>query len=726
MRKRSLFNADWLFAADQLPLAASDDSFEPVTLPHTLKVFPHQNFDNLDYQFVATYRKRFDFCREQADSLVFLEFEGVMLACTVYLNDQLIGEHLGGYISFSFEITSALREGENLLTVYVDGRERKDIPPYGHLVDYLTFGGIYRDVYLKIANPIHIEHIFVQTPDVLDRAQLLCEVRVNQESPPLTLEAALLDQHGKKIAAAQIPVGENPAHLKFESLPDIQLWSLDEPVLYTLKVSLLKDGKTADRVSSRFGFRSAEFRPDGGFYLNGERLQLFGLNRHQTYPYIGAAAPPRLQRQDADILKFELACNIVRTSHYPQSPHFIERCDEIGLLVFEEITGWQHIGDESWQQISLDELQAMIERDRNHPSIILWGVRINESGDNDDFYSRTNALAHQLDPTRQTGGVRCFLGSSFLEDVYTYNDFSNTVLEPTEQPYLITEFSGHMFPTKIWDHEERLIEHALLHAKVQDLQVGNPKIAGAIGWSAFDYATHIEFGSGDRICYHGVMDIFRLPKWAAYFYKSQKPPSKQIVLQAATHWTMGDRSGGGNNPLTVFSNCDQIEVVIGEMSVGKFGPDYEAYPNLPYPPFTIHGLDEYSAWGQAKFYDLHLIGYLQGQPVAEQWISSSRLPVKLELSTDVDQLVADGADMTRLIFRITDSFGNPLPYAIKAISFELEGEADLIGENPFPLVGGQAALFVKARQQPGKVSIRAHADGLPCASVQLELVSTQI
>ena len=115
-------------------------------------------------------------------------------------------------------------------------------------------------------------------------------------------------------------------------------------------------------------------------------------------------------------------------------------------------------------------------------------------------------------------------------------------------PYLITEFSGHMFPTKNWDHEERLIDHALLHAKINNLQMGNPKIAGAIGWSAFDYATHIEFGSGDRICYHGVMDIFRLPKWAAHFYKSQQPPSKQIVLQAATHWTMGDRSGGGTTP----------------------------------------------------------------------------------------------------------------------------------------------------------------------------------
>jgi beta-galactosidase len=258
------------------------------------------------------------------------------------------------------------------------------------------------------------------------------------------------------------------------------------------------------------------------------------------------------------------------------------------------------------------------------------------------------------------------------------------------------------------------------------MQMGNTEISGAIGWCAFDYSTHIEFGSGDRICYHGVMDIFRLPKWAAYFYKSQQSPSKQIVLQAATHWTMGDRNGGGNNPLTVFSNCDEIEVWIGEINVGRFQPDHKNYPNLPHPPFTVHGLDEYSAWGQRQFYDLHLIGYLQGESVTEQWISSSRLPHKLELTTDTDQLYGDGSDMTRLIFRITDQFGNTLPYTTKVVTFELDGEADLIGENPFPLIGGQAALYIKARHQTGRVTVRAHAPGLPDASKSLKIVAQPV
>ena len=722
MRKLLAFNHDWMYAEDQLSLDSPDGDFEKITLPHTNKMFSHHNIDNQEYQFISTYRKRFQYTQDMVGSEVVLEFGGVMLACMIYLNGELVLEHLGGFISFSVNITAQLKEGENVLNVYVDSRERKDIPPFGHLVDYLTFGGIYRDVTLKILPSIHIETVFVKPTDILTKPGLSCEVRLNKFLPGMKLRAVLEDMAGNELASTRASMGEITTRVMFDSLPEIELWGLENPALYSVKISLMDGENPVDTLSSRFGFREVEFRTDGGFYLNGERIQLFGLNRHQTYPYIGAAAPTRLQRLDADILKFELSCNIVRTSHYPQSPHFLDRCDEIGLLVFEEITGWQHIGDKDWQEIVFDELQAMIERDFNHPGIILWGVRINESPDDDQFYSRTNQLARELDPTRQTGGVRCFLGSSLLEDVYTYNDFSNTVLDPTEIPYLITEFSGHMFPTKIWDHEERLIDHALLHAKIQNMQLGNKKISGAIGWCAFDYATHIEFGSGDRICYHGVMDTFRLPKWAAYFYKSQQSPEKEIVLKAATHWTMGDRAGGGNNPLTVFSNCDEVEVNIGSIQVGRYQPDFDTYPFLPHPPFTIYGLNEYSAWGQRQFYDLHLVGYLQGEPVAEQWISSNRLPKKIELTTDTETLFADGADMTRLVFRITDEFGNPSPYATTIVEFELIGEAELIGDNPFLLIGGQGALFIKARHQAGIVTVHAKVKGLPEVSVSLDII----
>jgi beta-galactosidase len=443
------------------------------------------------------------------------------------------------------------------------------------------------------------------------------------------------------------------------------------------------------------------------------------LNRHQTYPYFGAAAPARLQRKDAEIIKRELGCNIVRTSHYPQATSFLDHCDQIGLLVFEEIPGWQHIGDRDWQGITLRDVEAMILRDRNHPSIIIWGVRINESQDDEVLYRATNDLAHKLDPTRPTGGVRYFLDSQFLEDVFTYNDFSNTIVEPKYIPHLVTEFSGHMFPTKSFDQEERLIEHALRHARIQDKQLGMPNVAGAIGWCAFDYNTHKEFGSGDRICYHGVMDIWRLPKYAAYLYSSQISPAVRPVLQAATIWSMGDRSAGGNDPLVVFSNCDEIDVFIGSDHFGRFQPDQDSFPNLPHPPFQVKGLAIFSTWGR-QLADLRVVGYLGGQVAIEQRIETSPIPSALELRPDDAVLDADGIDMTRLVFRIVDRYGNRLPFATQVVSFEIDGPADLIGENPFALVGGQAALYVRARREPGTVIIRARTPRLPEATATIE------
>jgi beta-galactosidase len=733
------FNDEWLFLPEKVGHDTADSAFERVTLPHTNKVFPHHNFDNLEYQFISTYRKRFTLPEPLNGRRLYIDFDGAMIACELWLNGTKLGEYEGGFTPFSFELTDYVREnGENLLTVYLDSTERKDIPPYGFVVDYLTFGGIYRDVWLRYVEQCHIADVFVRTKvgKVLrkdtglytDGAEMTMEITVVNESDSefrgvldtwftneidtFSIDEITLSPREKRI----ITVSKN-------GLIAFGLWSLETPTLYPAGACLGIDHHEDpfDEYDVHFGFREAQFRDDG-FYLNGERIKLIGLDRHQTYPFIGAAAPARLQRQDADILKHELGCNIVRTSHYPQSPHFLDRCDEIGLLVFEEIPGWQHIGDNDWQGISLRDVQAMIERDRNHPSIVLWGVRINESPDDEAFYTQTNALAHQLDPTRQTGGVRNFRESQFLEDVFTYNDFSNTVLEPNHTPYLITEFNGHMFPTKSWDQEERLIEHALRHARIQDKQFGIEAISGAIGWCAFDYNTHQEFGSGDRICYHGVMDIFRLPKYAAYFYQSQISPEQRIVLQAATVWTMGDRSEGGNNPLVVFSNCDEIEVRVGQYGYGRFKPDRDAFPNLPHPPYQISERAMFATWG-VQNPDLTLTGYLNGKAVAEQKISARGLPHKLLLNADFNELKADGADMTRLVFKIVDEYGNRLPYTNQVVSFEIEGPADLIGENPFALMGGQAALYVKARHEPGAVTIRATTPRLETATEMITIVS---
>ncbi|MBI5669678.1 MAG: glycoside hydrolase family 2 protein [Chloroflexi bacterium] len=735
MRSIIPFNDGWLYYAGDVTADALDSQFQPVTLPHTNVVLPHHNFDNLEYQFVSTYRKHFRLPEARDGRRVYVDFDGAMIACEVFLNGRKLGENEGGYLPFSFDMTDFLNEnGDNLLTVRLDSTERPDIPPYGGVVDYLTFGGIYRDVNLRYVEPVHIADVFVKTKDVLT-SQPKAEVDVkvlNQSDRPHSVELLVYINDGQigadggvKILASQeisvtVPAGgESITTVLFDRLPPVRLWTLEQPNRYGLAAELSENGMTIDDNGAfPFGFREAVFRDDG-FYLNGEKVKLRGLNRHQTYPYIGAAAPARLQRKDADIIKYELGCNIVRTSHYPQSPHFLNRCDEIGLLVFEEIPGWQHIGDRDWQGISLRDVQGMIERDRNHPSIVLWGVRINESQDNEALYTATNALAHQLDPTRQTGGVRYFQNSQFLEDVFTFNDFSNGVQEPEHTPHLVTEFNGHMFPTKSWDNEERQLEHALRHARIQDKAAGMGNVCGAIGWCAFDYNTHREFGSGDRMCYHGVSDIFRLPKFAAYFYESQLDPSVRPVLRPATFWTMGDRSAGGINPLVIFSNCDEVEVFFGDERFGKFQPDRQEFPNLPHPPFQIWGLN--LLWGGHKYADLRVVGYINGQPVIEQRMESYGVPRALVLEVDDVELHADGADMTRLVFKIVDKFGNRLPYTNQPVTFEIDGPAELIGENPFALMGGQAALYVKARHEAGTVTIRATTPRLVPVTVTIQI-----
>ncbi len=720
MRIVQTLTQNWLFAPFFATLDAEDDQFQRITIPHTNKTFDHLSVDNADYQFVSTYRRRFNLPDDVRGSCVYLDFDGVMVISTVYVNDRLIGTHKGGFAPFSFDITEAITPGENVLTVYVDSTEDPTVPPFGGQVDFLTFGGIYRDVSLRIVDSCHLVSVFPHPSDVLTAPRLDCDIGVSMVQPGMALEVRIEDAQGMVIASQSGEITTLAKTIPFSEFPAITLWSLNQPTLYTMRVMLSRDGSPLDEMIVRFGFRQAEFRADGRFYLNGESIKLFGLNRHQTYPYIGAAAPRHLQEHDAEIIKHDLGCNIVRTSHYPQSPHFLNRCDEIGLLVFEEMTGWHHLGDEAWKAIALGELHTMIERDRHHPSIILWGVRVNESPDDHAFYTQTNALAHQYDPTRQTGGVRDFITSEFLEDVFTLNDFPPGIQTPRVRPHLITEFGGHWFPTKSWDHEERRLEHALHHARKHDLVRGHPDVAGGIGWCAFDYATHAEFGSGDRICYHGVMDMFRLPKMAAHFYRSQKSPAEGVVLHAATQWTMGDRSSGGNNPLVVFSNCEEVEIFIGEMFHARLLPDCEAYPHLEHPPFILRYPEPYNPWG-TPFHDLLVRGLIGGRIVAEQRIDSQHIPHKLRLMASQRSLRADGSDMAQIAVQIVDRFDNVLPYQMRIVHLTLEGDAELIGPNPLVLMGGQAGVFLRSRYSAGGVTVSARSDGLPTAAITLGL-----
>jgi len=405
--------------------------------------------------------------------------------------------------------------------------------------------------------------------------------------------------------------------------------------------------------------------------------------------------------------------------------------------VLEEIPGWQHIGPEPWKLVATDNVGRMIRRDWNHPSIILWGVRINESRDDHSFYVRTNALAHALDGTRQTGGIRNFQESEFLEDVFTINDFGFPLRKPNHPRYLNTEFVGHTFPTKTTDDDERQREHTLRHARIHNQLASDPQYAGGIGWCAFDYNTHGNFGSGDRICYHGVTDIFREPKPAAGFYKSQRDPEEEVVLEPAFHWARGDESIGFTEAV-VCSNCDHLKFfgrpqVLGAESpdsdpnawvlLAEVDPDREEFAHLTYPPFVVKmsHLDIKKMafpWG-----DLRIDGFLKGKQVISKSLSGDGVDRKFTATPDDTTLSADGADATRVVLRVTDQFGALRTYADDPIVFTVDGPATLIGDNPFSLVGGTGAVWIRATQQPGKVTLNAKHPRLGTQNVEFEITS---
>lgn len=715
-------NRNWLFGGRMKPganLPDFDDSgWQKITLPHSNAQLPWHSFDDKAYRFISIYRRHFQAPSGWQSKRVFLDFDGAMTASTVTVNGHALPEYRGGYTPFSFEITAHIKLGvDNLIAVQLDSTERPDIPPFGGNIDYLTFGGIYRDVRIRVVPQTFIENVYAKPVRVLtdDRALIVRAYLTGTTGGSLTVELRKGDSVIKAAAATIDAAG--PLDVTLDKLGPIDLWDLGKPSLYDVHVVFHGSDGSRDHYETKVGFREGRFTP-AGFLLNGQHVKLMGLNRHQTFPYVGGAMPARAQRRDAEILKKELKLNLVRTSHYPQATSFLDACDELGLLVLEEIPGWQHIGDKAWQDVAVRNVGEMIRRDWNHPSVVLWGVRINESQDNHDFYVRTNDLAHKLDDARQTGGIRYLYDSEMLEDVFTMNDFGFPLKTPNHPLYLNTEFSGHMFSTKRFDNVTRVAEHVLRHARVHNQLAGDDRYAGGIGWCAFDYNTHGNFGSGDRICYHGVSDIFRIPKPAAYVYKSQCDPKEEIVLEPAFFWSSGDKSeAGGTGPVPICSNCDHLKIYLDGKLKWEVDPDRKNYGNLKHPPFIvdIHDLP-LDPWG-----DLKIEGYLNGKLAKTVTLSGTGIDADLKVEPDHGDLIGDGRDVTRVILRVTDEYGNIRPFATGAVSLSITGPGEIVGENPFSLAGGAGAVWLRTKEAAGTIRLEARHPYLKTKSIEIRV-----
>ena len=746
-------NRDWDFTENfSDSLFSSPQGTTKVTIPHTCKETPFHYFDESAYQMVSGYRKVLDVPAEWEGKQVLLTFEGVAHDCEIFLNGESIGQHHTGYTAFTLKLENLKYGQPNVLIVKVDSRETLNTPPFGHVIDYMTYGGIYRDVYLEVKEETYLADVFLHS----DLKKLKAEVTLN-DAPEGHICRISMGKRGQDLK----PLGQ--ASLKGQKtiisapIADVDLWDLDHPNLYDIQIELLKDSQILDSKVIPFGFRTVEFRKDG-FWLNGRKVKIRGLNRHQSYPYVGYAMPASMQRLDADILKYKLGLNAVRTSHYPQSQAFIDRCDEIGLLVFTEMPGWQHIGDDAWKDQACENVREMVTQYRNHPSIMLWGVRINESPDDDEFYIRTNAIAHKLDPTRPTGGVRNFKKSHFLEDVYTYNDFSHDgsapgceakfkVTSDMDRAYMVTEYNGHMFPTKAFDCEGHRMEHAMRHAEVLKAVESHDDIAGSFGWCMADYNTHRDFGSGDRICYHGVLDMFRNPKMAAAVYASRQEETP--VLETSCSMEIGEYPASTLGTGYLFTNADSVRMykndrfiaefqrtdrnpipmddLVGDQliteegfpqdqadavkfilnSVAKFGPNHlpvSAITRIPkllmkYKMTIQQVTDLYTKyignWGENAV-EYRFDAIKDGQ-VVKSIIKAPMNQVHLEAEADHTILTEDHTyDVALVQIRQVSEYGNILSFANEPVFLDTFGPIAIIGPKAIALQGGMFGTYVKS------------------------------
>lgn len=749
-------NHNWLFGgkfnADALQPNFDDKKFSKVTIPHCVNKLSWQNWEPSNWEDVWIYRRHFSLPESCKGMRVFLNFDGVMVGRTPVINGHTLPEYLGGYLPNRYEITNWINNKENILAVEVDSRW-SNVPPEGSpegpkRIDYLEPGGIFRSVYLQAVPQIFISDVFAKPVKVLDadrHIEVKCTIdAANVPSKPVQIQVELKDKD-KVISSTRKDLhlektGQTEIDLTLSKLSNIKLWHVDAPHLYDVEVKLLVDEKPVHENQVRIGLREAHFGLDG-FFLNGKRLQLFGLNRHELFPYVGFAMPERVMRRDAEILKHEFNCNMVRCSHYPQNEAFFNACDELGLMVWEEVPGWGYIGDKPWQELLVRDVREMIIRDRNHPSIIIWGTRVNESPNEVELYKRTRTLAKSLDDSRpssgsMTSGSRKDWKENWHEDVFAYDDYhadkpgSVGISEPVEGvPYMLAEAVGQFnynnpkegfnsYYRRAGDVEFQK-RQAIYHAQAHNKAAENPRICGVIAWCGFEYGSLVN--QYHNVKYPGVADVFRAPKLGASFYQAQVNPKVKPVIIPDFYWDFGSKTpkGPGKNS-AIFSNCERLELFVDGKAYKTLHPDSTNYSKLKYPPFFVDmELDG------TNHPELRIDGYAGGKMVLSKSFSSDSSLDKFFVKADDKELVGDGSDATRLEFKVTDKFGEPRLYAGGKVSFEIKGTGEIVGDNPFNLEesGGVAAVWIKTKpDSSGEITVEATHISLGSKSVVIRVI----
>ncbi|MCC7498420.1 MAG: DUF4982 domain-containing protein [Bryobacterales bacterium] len=717
------FSQGWYFRLGEFDLPGGGQAigdfearfrWKPVNLPHSFNAentfIPVRGY----YRGAGWYRKHVSLTDAQCAGKVFLNFGAAFSQADLWVNEQHVGRYLGGYTGFSSDVSDVVHPGDNVVAVRVTNVHNRDILPGREIPDYDLYGGLYREAALVLKDKLYIplHGIRVTTPEVTTAsARVKIEIAARNDynvRRNCTAVAVVRDPAGRTVARLEAthPVGpfaEAAFTLEPDAIRNPALWSVDSPQLYSVQVTLRDGTREADTGQASFGLRWFEFRPGQGFFLNGKRVELHGVNRHQDYAGLANAVPPRLQVRDAELIR-EMGGNFVRTSHYPQHPAFLDACDRLGILVYEEIASWQFIGGERFARNAEAMLREMIERDRNHPSIILWGL-FNE-GRSAELFKRLNQVAHQADSTRPTiyadnkPEVGKTLGTTSIPDVLGIN-YRTEEIDKVHQvvgdlKLLCSEHTN--FDRAVRGNPE--VELAQIDRLKHNLDIleSRPYLAGAALWSMHDYGTDYEPVWPEQ--HSGVLDSVRLPKEAFYYLKSRWTTSPMVHI--CNHWTWPGKEGV-KRVVTVVSNCGTVELFLNGRSLGVRESENPARWEVAYESGVLRAVGRH------------------GSRTVEHQVQTAGAPRGLKLATSATSLHANGADAAELTVTAVDGKGVMVPLQQTAVRFETHGPGSIrgIGGNPsVELRGGIGRIILQSGVTPGEITVTATAEGLsPAASV---------
>lgn len=629
-------------------------NWEKINLPHTpfveSLVVLHQ------WQGICYYRKILNVSKKEIDKQLWLEFEGAMHLADVWVNGQHLIQHSGGYTPFVVDVTGMLHADRgNEILVRLDNRNNPLIPPGKPLetLDFCYYGGLYRDVNLIVKHPVHITHpimanevagggIFVTYPYVSKQeAEIKVKTQVSNKvgtQRHLTIRHTLYEWskkkgRGKKVALVESPLvlaaGTTQHHTQQFTVNNPKLWYPDSPALYVLRTEVMDGRKVTDCEDTRIGIRRIEMTREKGFVINDKPLKLEGSNRHQEYPYVGNAISDQAQYRDMYQIR-DNGFNTVRLGHYPQDPSVLEACDELGLLVIEPISGWQFFNKaQGFVDHTYKDIRDLIRRDRNHPSVIMWETTLNESWPPKSWKDQAVRIAHEEFP-----GDQCYTsGDTYGYDGFDvcYNDWKEGYNRPntTSKPgfireYYDYEFGGHYSTTRVTrgDGDYALMQNAWnAQWSYNRYRAYYPWTIGGAVWSMYDYNR----GCCDNICYSGLADLFRLPKFGLLYFRTQMkegtftpagPMTYEVFINS--HWLEGS-----SDTLQVYGNVDEVKLQLNGRVIARQYPDdkpstseYVSRPdggnaeNIDFPPFTFFNVN----WERGE---LKAIGYKDGKTVAE-------------------------------------------------------------------------------------------------------------